>query len=385
MKYFKLCTANWRQETDYSAINLSLVNAVALAKDIPWEQSFRLILSQAHRYSLMPDDKRLAEEMILEAGYARCVSFKGKKTYEQLSEFLDAFTPKVTNAIVRTGRNGTSAFRFCAVRRIPEEGNAFCVLDAKEHNDDRRAVKLYLPCEETGEDKPVHGELHISHTSFKPDEDRFTYFQPNPDANCIGDCVVRAYCSFFEVGWNEALEMIARANGYNSTVINSRYTDRYLLAEKGIQSHEQIRVNGKVLTGAELCIYAERHFFRGERLLVEDHSCPHVFAIVPVEKDGTFRYLVTDTWDSSRDKAGNFWTRLPNGEIPPGMEMKTATKKSDMPPIIAEGKKIRHPRFGPGEIRHADAESGRVKVEFTSGEVKTLLASWVMENCYKDD
>ena len=69
MEHFRIATANRRQFDHENSFSLSAVNAVALARDLPWEQAFRLLLNQAHRYALLPENRTCALNMLREAGF----------------------------------------------------------------------------------------------------------------------------------------------------------------------------------------------------------------------------------------------------------------------------------------------------------------------------
>ncbi len=375
MDHFRIATANPRQRDYHRSLSLSAVNAVALARGIPWEDSFRLLLRQAHRYSLMPSDRTCVVNMISEAGYRRVKGLKQHSTYTQLSAFLAERYPHITSALVSTVRNTAAEKRLCAVRRAPDPRDGFAVLDTRPQM--RSVINLYLPAEEIGTE-PVPPEdpdlLFVMKTRPKEESGEYRYFQPNPRSFSIGDCVIRAYAAVFRLSWDEVLDMIAEANEFSAADVNRVDTDLYLVTDHGFEIHEQLLWNGRPLTGAEFCRYMTRSLHRGERILAEmGHR--HVAAVVPADTENGRRYVIMDSWDSSGETVGRYFVYTP-----PAEEAGPEKENGNAAPVtLTVGASLVHPSFGKGTIISAGGKT--VTVSFPADGEKKLSVSWVNANC----
>ncbi len=371
MEHFKIATANRRQFDCQNSCALSAVNAVCLAKDMAWEDAYRLLLNQSHRYGLMPEDERCIRNMLTEAGYVHIKPLGRMDSYEALSQYLTEHYPLTPSALIMTVRGQTGRKRIQAVRPSDEPGGGFVALATKKEQ--RSVTRLWVPYEVTGAEKPIpEPPFALRQSRPVPEHEGYRYFQPNPRGNSIGDCVIRAYAAVFNVTWDEALEMVARANGYLTTILNSLLTDRYLVSEHGFAFHEPPDLHGEPLTGREFCGFLTRKYHGGERVFAE-MGTRHVVGIVPVDTAGGPRYAIMDSWDSSREKIGRYFVYTPVKEQ--GEEAPPARA----PLVITEGTHVKHPRYGEGVTEAVKGD--RIDIRFLGAGLKTLALSWVREHC----
>lgn len=370
MGHFRIASAN-RHQFDYqNNYALSAVNAVCLAKDLSWEASFRLLLNQAHRYGLMPEFDRCVKNMLIEAGYAPVAGFKGVRDFDQLNQALIEKYPGVSSALAVTSGLGRNRRRVCAVRRNDPDG--FIAMDTRDEN--RMIAQLWLPWEEIGARRPSVDDplsLRGSRCERMPSHDGYRYFQPNPRNNNIGDCVIRAYSAVFDVSWDEALDMLAKATGYTTATLNSLETYRYLASEPEFTYHDRMTRGRNSLTGAEFCAYLTATCKHGERVFAQAGP-HHVVGIVPVDTPDGKQYAIMDSWDSSVRRIGNYFVYTPPKPDAPAPE-------PEKPLRIVEGGQLSHPRFGVGTIEQLSGE--RIVINFPEGGRKTFAASWVRTNC----
>ena len=375
MEHFRIATANRRQFDHENSFSLSAVNAVALARDLSWEQAFRLLLNQAHRYALLPENRTCALNMLREGGFVRIEGFRPLITYEELSWYLTERWPRLTHGVAVTAVEKTRSKRVCALRRADPPGEGFVALDTREQ--ERQIIELWLPWDETGAAQPPVPEppeaVRVAHCRPAPDHEGYRYFQPNPRNNCIGDCVIRAYSAVFDVSWDEALDMVAKSNEYVTAILNSRQTYRYLTGEYGFEAHERLTRGSVGLDGMEFCARMDAMYRHGERIyaMVGSH---HVVGVVPVDTPEGKRYAIQDTWDSSREKIGAYFVYTP-----PKPRVPRPATVPGSPADCSPGARLLHPRFGEGVVRAA--ENGRVTVRFDGAGDRTFSAAWVAANC----
>ncbi len=367
MEHFRIASAN-RHQFDYeNSYSLSAVNAIALAKDIPWEDSYRRLLKQAHWYGLMPADVRCVRNMLIEAGYTKAKDFRRVESYGELSRFLMERYPNVSSGLAITAIAGTRSKRVCALRRLGEASEGFTALDTRWQ--DRTIIQVWLPYDEIGEEKPAIAPLYtVDKSRPEPDHDGYRYFQPNPRNNSIGDCVIRGYAAVFDVSWDEALDMIAKSNEYRTTTVNSGTTYRYLTSEYGFVYHDRLTRGGEPLSGVEFCAQMTASCRHGERIFADVGRC-HVAGIVPVDTPGGKQYVIKDSWDSTYRKIGKYFVYTPPEKTP----------EPSGPVRLAEGARLSHPHFGVGTV--ASVEGERVVIDFEKAGKKTFSLSWITANC----
>ena len=378
MDHFRKASANIHQEDQYNNPSLSAVNAVALAGGLSWTESFEILLAQARRYGLMPDDPKCVRNMLADAGYVRVPGFRRLGSYAELSGFLLRNYPGAARAVAQTALagNGIRKKRFCAVRRLPDPAEGFVSMDTRE--EERHILSLWLDYRDAGAEKPVPEipemspeDVHLSHQGY-------LYFQPNPLKNVIGDCVIRAYCAVFGQSWETTLDMLARSCEYKNTLLNGLTIYRSLTSEYEFDPRSRLTEAGKGLTGVEFCDRMTLMCRGGERFFAHMGST-HVVGIIPAVIDGKKQYAVADSWDSSGRRIGSYWIYRPADG-----KKKTVPEPAEKPrPLLFPGELLVHPAFGKGVVLEVLAGGDRVCVHFPRHGDRVFAGSWVRANCLK--
>lgn len=366
--HFVVATANRHQMDAQNSLALSAVNAVALARGISWEEAYRYLLNQGHRYGLLLRDPFCVKNMLRDAGYTPVSGIGRYKTYDQLHDYLTAHYPAVTSGLAFTVRNQSMEKRVCAIRRTD---SGFVCMDTRQ--EERTVLQLWLPYDEIGAEKPLPDPVSAVRepmTKPLPNHRGFQFFQPNPRGFAIGDCVIRAYAAVFDVSWDEALEMVARSNEYTTAILNGALPYRYLISEYGMTAHERLTRDGLGLTGVAFCDHMNAVCTQGERFFALVGS-DHVVGIVPVETPEGKRYAVKDIWDSSKEKIGRYFMYLPKKAPAPAAP--------DLPAELAAGVRLSHPQFGPGTI--VSLQGGLALVRFPDAGDKKLSLAWIRDHC----
>ena len=376
MDHFQKATANRHQHDQFNNPSLSAVNAVALSGDIPWEESYRILLNQGKRYGLMLTDRKCVDNMLKEAGYVRIPGVRRMADYSTLSDYLLSEYPHITHAIVLTVKGAAREKRFCAVYRMPDSESGFVVQDIKE--EPRSVIALWLDYREIRAKKPAV-DLPVMHSEgiIHPSHPGYLYYQPNPLKNNIGDCVIRAYSAVFDQPWDKVLEMLAQSCEYTDTALNDQFTYRSLTSEYEFDPYTRPVFEGKGLTGVEFCKRLDLVCRNGERFFAK-LGPTHVVGIVPAVINGVKQYAIADSWDSSSRKVGDYWIFRPakrRQAVPEKVEEKA--------PVLSlnAGDKLIHPAFGEGVIQSFDPETDRIQILFPTHGEKLLTRSWIRANC----
>ena len=374
-------TAYRRQLTDRERPVLSAVNAVALATERPWEEVYRLMLEQAVKDGMMPHHLPNARNLLRAAGYA-AVPVTGRVwTYRRLDEHLRAAYPGITSAVVGSSP-GVGTIRYQALRPVTfDDGRThFAVHDTVDldHSDVR---ELWVPAREAGlSEEPFRASPCTKARPWK-EHHYFRYFQPNPQDNSIGDCVIRAYAGVFQVSWAEAAGMLARACEYTTVQLNTGHFYQYLASEQQLIHHPALKKGRRPYTVEELCRWLTGRYRNGERFFINVGD-QHVAALIPVpDEEWGSRYVAADSWDCTRRPSGDFWEYQPPA--------KAAAKPEPVRPQdpasleLLPGSRVIHPAFGGGQVTAVEGEgrSCRITLLFDSGEEKTLGEMWVRTHC----
>ena len=379
MKHFQVATANKSQETQFNNTSLSAINALALAENLPWEDSFRLLLAQGKRYGLLLTERKCWENMLISAGYVRIRGFHRlmqPDSYAALSAFLSESYPCISRAVVLTSAGAMRRVRCCAVRKLPGPGAGFVAMDIRE--EPREIFALWLHYTEIGAPKPEPDLPQMCQDPPKLSHKGFLYYQPNPLKNAIGDCVIRAYSAVFDQSWEETLDMLAKSCEYKNTRLNSVFIYQSLASEYEFDPHSRLVEQGKGLTGMEFCDRMTLMCRNGERFFAKVGN-DHVVGIIPTVINGEKQYAVADCWDSSSEKIGSYWVFVPKKKKP--KEAPKAENKPSAP--LAAGDGVIHPAFGTGIVREIQNSENRIVIHFPRHGEKMMTLSWVQSNCRK--
>lgn len=379
MEHFQKATANRHQLTQYNNPSLSAVNAIALADDIPWEESYRILLKQAKRYGLMLTDSVCVKNMLTEAGYILMPRVRRMQSYNELNDYLLMTYPNITHAVVLTTAGGMCEKRYCAVRRFPNSNGDFCVLDLKEQA--RNVISLYLDYREINAEKPKPETPVMKNERILSSHQGFLYYNPNPMKNNIGDCVIRAYSAVFDCSWGESLEMLAKSCEYNDTSLNNMFTYRSLTSEYEFDPRSRLISDGRGMTGKEFCKRLDLIYRNGERFFAKVGGS-HVVGIIPTVINGEKQYAVADSWDSSSRKIGDYWIFRPVERKPISTQkLETGSK----PLSLNIGDELIHPVFGKGIIQDTFPADNNVLIQFPEQGSKIFACSWIQSHCRQNN
>ncbi len=373
--HFRIAAANQHQMSpDCSNPSLSAVNAVALAGDLSWEDSFRILLEQSKRYGALPDKMECVRNMIIDAGYIRVRRFKPCFSRAEFSDYMIKNYPQVTHALIRINPGNSHSPRFCAVRRLPNPSDGFAVMDTRMY--DSQIVALFLDYREIGKPKPKPAPASIHDERTKDSHRGYLYYQPNPAKRNTGDCVVRAYSAVFSLSWGSTLDLLAHATEYQTTVLNAPQVCNIAATIYESQLDKDLKYYA---TGQSLRDFCDRMNLRchdRQRFFLHVNGS-HVAAVIPTVIDGVPRYAVADSWDSSDRIIQKCWVFRPSAKNPASIVENPFVKKE----AIAPGTRLRHPDLGPCTILDVNLNEGRITLSFSSGVEKNLSLSWVLQHC----
>ena len=134
-----------------------------------------------------------------------------------------------------------------------------------------------------------------------PDTKYFHFNNPNPKGKLTGDCAIRALSLALNQTWEQTARELAEMGvkyGYAQT--ETKLIDKYLKA-KGMFKHKQPKYdNGSKYTGKAFCEclqYFEKAPFVNVIAKIGAH---HIVAII--------NGRINDTWDSTSNCIGQYWT-----------------------------------------------------------------------------
>ncbi len=359
------------------ALAATAVNAAAVVTGKPWAEIFRSLIDQSHAQCRMPNDFLCVKEMLRSHHFILQPSHNSVSiSAEDVRAYMDEHCTSGVCAIVRTVRYGYGA-HLLAILPVTDENGTSYKIAGYEDRSRYRAEEIWLRWPDLEDHSPVARRKSGAPVTKKerriPESHaRYCYHQENPENRRIGDCLVRGLSSACGISWHEAVDLLTV---HNRTTINTHVVFREVLKKQGFVHHDLYRPGEKYPTVAEFCSEANRKFRRGEHLFVYVGTS-HVAAVLPFpEEDGSFRYRVVDTWDSSSGRATEYWVR----PVPEEPAEETAL------PEFAVGDRIEHPVFGTGVVRtvSGDAPQIRLEIEFPEAGVKKFGAGWVAENCRK--
>ncbi len=138
----------------------------------------------------------------------------------------------------------------------------------------------------------------------------------------------------------------------------------------------------RLLTGKQFCEEMNHTFSNGEKIFAFVGRS-HVAAILPyIDADYKVHYRITDSWDSSDRKIGEYWvsTSMENIQktVPGSVDL---LQKPDMP--ISVGTTVTHPKYGCGNIIQIVEKSNDLilEIEFSRVGTKKISKSWLDSNC----
>lgn len=343
------------------------VNAAAVVTDFKWEDIVKSLIDQAHIRAYMPSYTTCVTDMLRVNGFVSVPNIRRMRdlAVEQSKDgvALDKYVIRVLY------------HEYFAV--IPNsENDGYCLKGIKEPR--RDLTDSYIEAcwrYEPGTDNRTGIKRDgFAMPGITEPHKNLEVINMNPQDHNVGDCSVRALCAALECTWDEAVDLLAKANHYTDPIINSLPNINNALIGLDFERHKALRFNGRLLSGKQFCDRMTYTYHNGERIFAFVGRS-HCAAILPFrEADGMVRYKAQDTWDSTDRKIGDYWV------IPSKTNRQTKTPKEDRPTetsvSLEVGNIIKHQKFGEGIILNAEGDI--VTVGFNRVGTKKLSKEWLL-------
>ena len=140
------------------------------------------------------------------------------------------------------------------------------------------------------------------------------------------------------------------------------------------------RINGRLMTGVELCEWLRREYPKGDCRAFAFVGASHVAGVLPErEEGGDVRYRFYDSWDCSSRKITELFLR----QDAPAQSAQPAQTPKQRPDDIEPGMALRHPQYGTGCVISLTPyqKDALVTVQFET-ETKRILKSWALKHCF---
>ncbi len=372
---FEEINKNPEKRIRQNAYVFQIVNAAAIANDISWEETVRKLADASHELSVLPERQECIKRFMSKCGFVRSAKPRELHTVDEFSAVLSEIGQNHETVIVVCGKNYRN--KNTAVL-MPDENGVYRCCGLKD-------IRGYYVSEAwvRTADLMHAGVRHVQRPSgvqkraakIPENHAYFTYTMKNPHRIYTGDCVLRALSSVLGISWDEVLDQLLECTGYTNLIVNNAAVFGRLLSNKGFIRHSRpTDKDGKGITGKEFCEKMNSECRNGERVFAYSGRS-HVIAVMPIDCNGTIRYMIEDTWDSSERKVGEYW-------------VESCGSKSNFPkkrsyPVIwhtyTEGQTITHPEFGEGKILElwSDEELRPSAVEFSDGSVRIISLTWL--------
>lgn len=359
----------------YPGLSQFAVNALAIANRSSWQTEFGALMQQVHSLKLMPNDLKCVLALFEANGFVRQPGIKGWITVDDVVKQMNEQCKDGQIALVKVSNSRQFAailpYHYNEYGVAPNDGSryhAYGLLPAS-----RYAVSdIWIRWADGQDHSPVKRRKGRTAKEKKivtpPDHEAFHYLQKNPKER-IGDCVIRAFAAVLDISWDEAMDRIASASGNENTTVNTASVYHQLLKKEGFSRRSPMQVNRKKLTGKVFCRELDKVLLNGERVFAYVGR-NHVAAVLPFVENGTTRYKIVDSWDSSDRLIGDYWIKEPTRE-----EGRMSIEK-----VMLVGSYVTHPLFGRGKVQSVH-RSGWVAIDFPKGGFRLLDCRWIKHNC----
>lgn len=343
---------------------VSAVNAVAIVTNRIWQDVVKSLIGQAHERANLPTYHTCVTDMFRENGFAplnggpcsigclieRCKERDPKsKIIMKLSSGYYAAVPDD-----KTGNYLLKGFKLYGSQKL--EGR-FIKEAWIYHEGENFKTGIYKKTE-----RNVKNPSGVSMLSLK---------NMNPENKHVGDCVIRGLSAVYGCTWHEAIDYIAQANNYTDPVLNAVPNINLVLLKLGLERHKEIKRANKLLTGAQFCDLMNYTYHNGERIFAYIGK-NHCAAVLPFDEDGTVKYKIQDTWDSTSKTVREYW-----------VYKEKKTEKAEKPETkiksLNVNSTIMHPRFGKGVIlaERMNGNSKIFEVQFEKAGRKSISQNWL--------
>lgn len=284
------------------------VNAAAFAAGLSWHEAFAALIAQSHALCKMPHDDPCIFAMLRQLGLFQQPAPKQMPAAAALCAQLDLHCQSGVTAVIMTADH-----RFSALLPVQTAGGMRYKARDVQDRTQSRIERVWLRWPDGQDHSPVKrrtggGGRKGSRTP-PADHAAFHYYQANPAGNLTGDCVVRAIAAVNQITWHQAMDELVIWAGRGYAAINRDEVYQNLLTGYGFVHHPPLLRGSQMLTGAQFCAEITRRYPQGEPIFAASGQ-NHAVAVLPFAgPDGTRRYKIVDSWDSSRRRIGGYWVR----------------------------------------------------------------------------
>ena len=290
----------------------SLLNAlIAFSGELSWNDGVALLYSRAVRLALAPYDLQVVYGILAELGLTKIQKPGG---YAELRSLLEA--DKVVFAMLGSGKDSGRMAVF-----LPDGAELLAVSATDPYQrwisavwmGEQALVRSRISAlreaarseQSDGSDRSAGEERRSEDSAY------FHYFQPNPEARNIGDCVVRALCAVTGERWEAVMRQLSASLDNRNLDFNYNHNFLNLLLDKGFgRCAPTPRINGRLMTGVELCEWLRREYPKGDCRAFAFVGASHVAGVLPErEEGGEVRYRFYDSWDCSSRKITELFLR----------------------------------------------------------------------------
>lgn len=260
-------------------------------------------LEEAHRLCQLPRTKECMKAVLRNCGFARKTGECVDHGFNGFCRYLDEHYSPDTVAIARLYGSDWGQGMVPIINR----GNGFAAADGTVF-ERRKLTEAWV----FNPDKAVlscSAALRKTKERRIPDDtDTFKFVNRNPRGKYTGDCAIRAVAEACGMTWHQALDKLGKLRG---DVVNSSGKVMCVLHFEGFKLQPQAVVDGRPMTGAELCEKFNREFHSGEIVVTElgKHGFTHVAAVMPDSEDGVTRYRIHDAFDSTGLYTGCYYVK----------------------------------------------------------------------------
>lgn len=358
----------------------SLLNAlIAFSGELTWSDGVKMLYSRAAQLAVRPYDVGVVNSILDDIGLTRITK---PDTLADLKRLIAdknvAFgrigTGKESGRMAVFLSQGDRLLAFSdvypySINRI----NSLCIGNKETVQSRILALSKSAHNKQDAEASPIVDKLHQD-----KETKYYHYFQPNPEAHNIGDCVVRAFCAVTDESWRSVMRQLASSLDNRNLDFNYDNNFLNLLLDKGFgRCYPVPKIGNRLMDGTELCEWLKRKYPKGNCKVFAFVGHSHVAGVLPYQEGGgDTSYRFHDSWDSTSRKITELFIKVEEPVVPAEAPRKNPTS-------INLGMYIRHPQYGIGQVSDVTPyrDDALVSVQFDAG-AKSILKSWALGNCY---
>lgn len=363
MKFYKETRLSPSTISDGYTTDRAAVNCVALITSKHWEDVVRSLVEQAHYRGNMPSYRTCITDLFRKSGFAP-VRYSGR-----ISKFLEECKARFEakeKYIIKTSYGYFAVVPDETIRQYLFKGlwpSARAIRDCWVDE-----LWIYVP----GTDNRTGIKRAIKERYIPKETTSLEFKNMNPENKNTGDCSVRGLSAAYGCTWHEAIDHIANTICFSDPRLNTISNINITLIKLGFERHKPIKRGNKFLNGKQFCELMDHTYFAGERIFAYVGRS-HCAAVLPIrQEDGTVRYKIQDTWDSTSRYIGEWFVYKEPAVMP-----KEENKPLNV--VFKCGDKVQHPRFGEGTILSVSGsdDSKILEIQFEKEGLKKISAEWL--------